>query len=60
MTYIHTDFNQSLGKLKKLVADMETGNLHLVKTTLLFHRVEDSMGMGLAQRIDFLEQNSQS
>lgn len=52
MKHLHIELNRSLGKLKKLAANLKTNNLHSTGANLVFHIVQDGLDMVLAQKKD--------
>ena len=57
MEHLHADFNRSLGKMKMLLAEMDSGNIHPSNTNPVFHTVQDGLGMRLGRLKDMLERN---
>jgi hypothetical protein len=57
MEHLQGDFHRLLGKMNTLAAEIETGVIHPSKTTPVFHRVQDGMGMGLGRLKDMLERS---
>jgi len=57
MEHLQGDFYRLLGKMNTLAAEIEAGVIHPSKTTPVFHRVEDGIGMGLGRLKDMLERS---
>ena len=55
MEHLLTEFNQTLGQLRRLKTERREGTVHPMTTTPVFQVVNDGMGFILARKKDFLE-----
>jgi hypothetical protein len=55
MEHLVTEFNQTLGRIRKVKADIQLCGIHPMAGTPVFHPVVDGRGFKLGRRKDFLE-----
>lgn len=55
MEHLVTKFNQTLGRIRRMKAEIQSGGVHPMAGSLVFHHVVDGQGFKLGRRKDFLE-----
>lgn len=57
MEHLVTEFNQTLGRLRRMKAEIQSGSVHPMAGSPVFHPVVDGQGFKLGRRKDFLERS---
>lgn len=55
MEHLVTEFNQTLGRIRRMKANIQSGGVHPMAGPPVFHHVVDGQGFKLGRRKDFLE-----
>ena len=55
MEHLVAEFNQTLGRIRRMKAEIKSGIVHPMEGTPVFSPVDDGQGFKLARRRDFLE-----